>query len=249
MLSSSLSRTVAALAVGLFVGHAAFADEAAIRKNLVERLPSLPPIDEVSKTPIAGIYEVRLGTEIVYTDETGNYVIQGHLIDTRTRTSLTEARINKLTAIDFAQLPLKDAFMWKNGTGARKIAVFADPNCGYCKKFEQDLQKIKNITVYTFLIPVLGGDSPQKSVNIWCSKDPAKTWLSWMLEGKVPPRSMGACSTPIDRNLEFSRKYRINGTPAIIFADGTRVPGAMNAEQLEKQLVASSAKAATPVSN
>lgn len=249
MLFTSFPRAAATLAAGLLIGHAAFADEAAIRKNLVERLPSLPPIDEVTKTPIPGIYEVRLGTEIVYADETGNHVFQGHLIDTRTRASLTEARINKLTAIDFAQLPLKDAIVWKNGTGARKIAVFADPNCGYCKKFEQDLQKIQNVTVYTFLIPVLGGDSPQKSENIWCAKDQAKTWLSWMLEGKAPPRAMGACASPIQRNLEFSRKYRINGTPAIIFVDGTRIPGAISAEQIEKQLVASAAKSAPPVSN
>lgn len=238
------SRMAAFVAAGLLAASFAHADEAAIRKNLPERLPGLPPIDEVSKTPIPGVYEVRLGTEIIYSDENGNHVLQGSLIDTRTRTSLTDARISKLTAIDFAQLPLKDAIVWKNGNGARKIAVFADPNCGYCKKFEQDLQKIKNVTVYTFLLPVLGGDSPQKSENIWCAKDPAKTWLGWMLDGKVPPRTMGACATPLERNLEFSRKHRITGTPAIIFVDGTRIPGAISAEQLEKQLVASAAAVA-----
>jgi thiol:disulfide interchange protein DsbC len=240
-LTSRAMRSVAALALGTLLSHAAFADEAAIRKNLTERLPNLPPIDEVTKTAIPGIFEVRIGTEVVYSDENGNHLFQGNLIDTKTRTSITEARINKLTAIDFAQLPLKDAIVWKNGTGARKIAVFADPNCGYCKKFEQDLQKIKNVTVYTFLLPVLGGDSPQKSENIWCSKDPAKAWLAWMLEGKAPQRNMGQCATPLERNLEFSRKYRINGTPAIIFSDGTRIPGAIGAEQIEKQLVASAA--------
>jgi thiol:disulfide interchange protein DsbC len=248
MFTTTFPRTLMALAAGLLLAHAASADEAAIRKNLPERLPTLPTIDEVSKTPIAGIYEVRLGSEVIYTDENGNHVIQGNLIDTRTRTNITEARLNKLSAIDFAQLPLKDAIVWKNGTGARKIAVFADPNCGYCKKFEADLQKVKNVTVYTFLLPVLGGDSPQKSENIWCAKDQAKTWLSWMLENKTPPRSMGACSTPIERNMAFAQKYRINGTPAIIFADGTRIPGAIGAEQIEKQLVAS-AKPAAPANN
>jgi thiol:disulfide interchange protein DsbC len=236
---SSFARIAAALALGLGLSHTALADEAAIRKMLAERLPNLPPIDEIAKTPIPGLYEVRIGTEILYSDETGAYILQGNLVDTKTRTSLTEARINKLTAIDFAQLPLKDAIVWKNGTGARKMAVFADPNCGYCKKFEQDLQKIKNVTVYTFLLPVLGSDSAQKSENIWCAKDQAKTWLGWMLENKVPPRNMGQCATPLERNLEFSRKYRINGTPAIVFADGTRIPGAIGAEQIEKQLVAS----------
>ena len=237
-----------ALAAGLLLAPAAMADEAAIRKNLPERLPTFPPIDEVNKTPIPGIYEVRIGGELLYTDETGNHLIQGTLIDTRTRTNLTEARLNKLNAVDFAQLPLKDAIVWKNGTGARKMAVFADPNCGYCKRFEADLQKVKNVTVYTFLLPVLGGDSPQKSENIWCAKDQAKVWLDWMLENKTPAKNMGACSTPIARNMAFAQKYRINGTPAIIFVDGTRVPGAINAEQIEKQLVASAA-AAKPGSN
>ncbi len=241
MFSTPFSRTLLALVTSLLVAPAAMADEAAIRKNLPERLANLPPIDDVSKTPIPGIYEVRIGGELLYTDENGNHLIQGNLIDTRTRTNLTEARLNKLNAVDFAQLPLKDAIVWKNGTGARKMAVFADPNCGYCKKFEADLQKVKNVTVYTFLLPVLGGDSPQKSENIWCAKEPVKAWLGWMLDNKLPTKNMGACATPIERNLEFARKYRINGTPAIIFADGTRVPGAISAEQIEKQLVASAA--------
>ncbi len=252
MSTSSVSRALrctVAIVAGALLSHAAFADEATIRKTLAERLPNLPPIDEVSKTPVPGLYEVRIGTEIVYSDENGNHLFQGSLIDTRTRTSLTEARLNKLTAIDFAKLPLKDAIVWKNGNGARKIAVFADPNCGYCKKFEQDLQKVKNITVYTFLLPVLGEDSKQKSQNIWCSKDQAQAWLGWMLDGKAPVRHMGQCATPLERNLEFSRKHRINGTPAIIFADGTRVPGAISAEQIEKQLVASSTAAAKPATS
>jgi thiol:disulfide interchange protein DsbC len=237
-----LARLAAALAATAALAVPAHADEAAIRKNLAERLPDLPKIDEVAKTPIPGLYELRIGTDILYSDEQGNHLIEGSVIDTRTRANLTQARENKLTAIDFASLPLKDAIVWKQGTGARRIAVFADPNCGYCKKFERDLQQVKDITVYTFLIPILGGDSPEKSANIWCAKDKARTWLDWMLEGKAPPRSMGQCETPIARNLALSRKHKVNGTPAIVFEDGTRVPGALSAEQLEKQLLASRGK-------
>lgn len=244
------SRTLAALATGLLLTQLALADEAQIRKNIAERFPDWPKVDEISKTPLAGLYELRMGAQIFYVDETGNYIIEGSLIDTKTRSSLTEARINKLTAVDFNQLPLKDAMVWKNGTGARKIAVWADPNCGYCKRFEADLQKVKDVTVYTFLIPVLGGDSPQKSEAIWCAKEPAKAWLTWMLDGKMPPRNMGpACSTPIERNLAFARKYRINGTPAIFFVDGTRIPGAISAEKIEQLLVASTAKPASSTNN
>jgi len=235
-------RPVAALAVLLFCLQAAVAQEAAIRKNIAERLPEFPKIDEITKTPIPGIYELRMGTDVMYSDEQGNHLIEGSVIDTRSRANLTEARLNKLSAIDFASLPLKDAMVWKQGTGARRIAVFADPNCGYCKRFERELQQVKDVTVYTFLIPILGGDSPEKSTNIWCAKDNTRAWRDWMLDAKAPPRSMGNCDTPMARNLALSRKHKVNGTPAIVFEDGTRIPGALSAEQLEKQLAASRAK-------
>jgi len=166
-----LLRGLAIAACAAVLSQAALADDAAIRKNLAERLPNFPAIDEISKTAIPGVYEVRIGTDLFYSDEQGNHLIQGELIETKTRTNLTEARIARLTAIDFASLPLKDAIVWKRGTGARKVAVFADPNCGYCKKFERDAQQLKDVTVYTFLYPILGGDSPEKSRDIWCSKD------------------------------------------------------------------------------
>ena len=236
MIRSTFFRPAAALAVLALVAHSAFADEAAIRKAVAERLPDFPPIDEISKTPIAGLYELRIGTDLLYSDERGDHLVQGSLIDTRTKANLTDARIAKLTAIDFASLPLKDAIVWKQGTGARRIAVFADPNCTYCKKFERDLQQVKNVTVYTFLYTVLGGDSPEKAKNVWCAKDPTAAWRSWMLDGAAPPRSMGACETPLQRNLAFGKKYKITGTPAIVFEDGTRIPGAIGAEQIEKQL-------------
>jgi thiol:disulfide interchange protein DsbC len=237
------SLRIAAFVSALFLClHAAVAQEAVIRKNIADRLPDFPKIDEVTKTPIPGLYELRIGTEVLYSDEQGNHLIEGSLIDTRTRANLTEARVNKLTAIDFTSLPLKDALVWKQGNGSRRIAVFADPNCTYCKKFERDLQQAKDVTVYTFLIPILGGDSPEKATNIWCAKDNTRAWREWMLEAKAPARSMGSCETPMARNLALSRKHKINGTPAIIFEDGTRIPGAVGAEQLEKQLVASRSK-------
>jgi len=229
------------LSAGLLAASLAVADEAAIRKNLPERLGNLPPIEEVTKTDIPGLYEVRLGgSEIIYADEQGSFVIEGSLIDTRSHKDLTKARQDKLSAFEFDKLPMKDAIVWKNGTGARKLVVFSDPNCGYCKRLEVDLQKLKNVTVYTFLIPVLGADSSEKSKNIWCAKDQAKAWLGWMLEGKQPVRNMGACETPLDRNLALSRKHRVNGTPALVFPDNTRVPGAIGADEIEKRLVASS---------
>lgn len=220
-----------------------FAQEAVIRRVLAERLPQLK-IDEVTRTPVSGLYEVRYnGTSILYADEKGEYVLSGSLIDTRTRTDLTEARIDKLLAIDFDKLPLADAIVIKQGNGARKIAVFVDPNCGYCKRFERDLAGIKDLTVYTFLLPILGPDSTAKSRAIWCAKDGAKAWRAWMLDGVVPDAAKGGCDVAgIDRNLEFGRKHKINGTPAVLFEDGTRKPGAIPGEMLEKLLAQASRK-------
>lgn len=215
------------------------ANEVLIRKNLTERLTGLPKIEEVRLSPMAGVWEIRIGNEIRYTDATGSYLIEGELIDLKTRKNLTEERMTKINAVDFASLPLKDAIVWKNGNGRRRIAVFADPNCGYCKRFERSLQDVKDITVYTFLIPILGGDSPDKSRSIWCAKDATSTWTAWMLEGKAPVKPTAACDdAAIERNLALSKRIHVTGTPAIIFEDGSRVPGALSAEQLEKRLLA-----------
>ncbi|WP_298832151.1 DsbC family protein [uncultured Piscinibacter sp.] len=234
---------LATLALALSLAVPALAQEAVIRKNFAERLPDFPKLDEITKTPIPGLYEVRIGTEVFYTDEQGNHIIDGSLIDTRTRANLTQARIDKLTQIDFAKLPLKDAIVWKQGSGERKMAVFADPNCGYCKRFERDLSAVKDVTVYTFLYPILGADSIEKSKNIWCAKDRTAAWRDWMLEGATPAKVTAQCDVAaLQRNTEFGRKHRINGTPGIVFEDGKRSPGAMNTEQIEKQLLASRAK-------
>jgi len=229
---------------GLLASGTPFAQEAAIRKTLAERIPGLPKIDEVRPTPIAGVFEVRFGgSEIIYTDARGEHILQGSLIETKSMSNLTEARIDKLNAIDFADLPMKDAIVIKQGTGARKMAVFVDPNCGYCKRFERDLLAIKDVTIYTFLMPILGPDSTVKSRDIYCSKDAAKAWRSWMIDGVTPPKVMEKCDTAaIDRTLEFGRKIRINGTPAVFFEDGTRKPGAIPGAMVEQLLVAASKK-------
>jgi thiol:disulfide interchange protein DsbC len=224
----------ALMAAGLFAATA-HAQEAAIRKTLAERLPQLGKIDEVSKTPMSGLFEVRVGNELFYTDAEGNFLIQGHLVDTKLQRNLTEERMDKLLAIDFSVLPVKDAFTIVRGNGKRKIAVFEDPNCGYCKRFERDLQKVDNVTVYMFLYPILGADSTDKSRNIWCSKDKAKAWLDLMVRDQATPAA--SCDTAaLARNLEFGKKYKITGTPTLVFADGSRVPGAIGAPQVEKLL-------------
>jgi len=222
----------------------ALADEQLIRKNLAARIPQLPKIDEVVKTPVGGLYEVRTGNDVQYTDEQGNFLIQGNIIDTRTQVDLTEERIGKLTAIEFAKLPLADALVFKQGTGRRRVAVFVDPRCGYCKNFERELAEARDVTIYTFLYPVLGPESSSLARDIWCTRDKAAVWRAWMLEGKQPLKAIGKCDDGgLARNVAFGARHRVRGTPGVVFEDGMRIPGAMNLDALEKRLAAASRKA------
>jgi len=226
----------ALLAATLVAAFNVSAQEATIRKNLGERIPQLKKIDEVTKSPMPGLFEIRVnGTDIFYTDAEGNFLVQGNLIDTKQRRNLTEERIDKLTAISFDSLPIKDAFTIVRGNGKRKLAVFEDPNCGYCKRFEHDLQKVDNVTIHMFLYPILSADSAEKSKHIWCAKDKAKSWQDWMVRDQLP-KSASCDSAAIERNVELGRKYKITGTPTLVFVDGTRVPGAISTAQVEKYL-------------
>ncbi len=231
----------AAFLASLLLSVSAFAatpQDAVISKNLKERLPNLPAIDEINKTAMPGLFEVRVnGTEIFYTDAEGQFLIQGSLFDTKNRVNITEERTTKLSAIDFSALPIKDAFTVVRGNGKRKIAVFEDPNCGYCKRYEREMQKVDNATFYMFLYPILGADSVTKSANLWCAKDKAKAWQDYMVRDQaIAPAT---CDTSaLNRNVEFGKKYKITGTPTMFFVDGTRVPGAIDAAQVEKLLAA-----------
>ncbi len=226
------------IAASLLACLSASAQEATIRKNLGERIPQLQKIDEVTESPMPGLFEIRVnGSEIYYTDAKGNYLVQGNLIDTKQRRNLTEERVDKLTAINFDALPLKDAFTIVRGDGKRKLAVFEDPNCGYCKKFERDLQKVNNVTIHMFLYPILSADSTDKSKNIWCAKDKTKAWQDWMVRDQMP-KTASCDATAIERNVELGRKYKITGTPTLVFVDGSRVPGAVGADEVEKRLTA-----------
>ncbi|ARU04524.1 disulfide isomerase [Comamonas serinivorans] len=225
----------ATLAACLLFAASAQAQESVIRKNLAARMSELPAIDEVQPTPMKGLYEIRIGTDLFYTDAEGNYLIQGNLLDTRAQKNLTQERLAKVTAIDFKSLPVKNAITLKRGNGKRQMAVFADPNCGYCKRFEGEIEKLDNVTVHVYLIPILGQDSVTKTRNIWCAKDKAATWSDWMLKGKAPAQA--SCNTAaIDANVALAQKYRITGTPTVVFESGRRVPGAIPSDQLEQLL-------------
>lgn len=225
----------------------AMAQEAAIRKNISTRFPNFPAINEVKKTSVKGLYEVRAGTEIYYSDSSADYFFRGEMLDTKTGVNITRERIEKLTAIQFSALPLQDAIVWSHGDGSRKLVVFSDPNCTFCKKFEPELKQLKNVTVYTFPYPILSPDSEQKSRTIWCAKDRAKTWEGWMLKGTVPEVENGSCeATAVERNLALGQRLRISGTPTIVFEDGRRIAGMLQLAELEIKLQAATNNQSLP---
>ncbi|HAT33651.1 MAG TPA: thiol:disulfide interchange protein [Janthinobacterium sp.] len=208
--------------------------ESNIKKLIEPHLGEGAKVESVKETPYAGLYEVRTGGDIIYTDKAAQYLIVGHIFNAKTSQDLTKDRIDEINRVKFSDLPFESAVKLVKGDGKRVIAVFEDPNCGYCKRFRKDtLKDVDNITVYTFMYNILSDDSSVKSKNIWCSADRNKAWDDWMVNGKAAPAAPVACATPNDKVLALGRKLRVNGTPAIFFADGSRVPGAIDAKALE----------------
>ncbi|MGI4719310.1 MAG: DsbC family protein [Janthinobacterium lividum] len=210
--------------------------EATIKKALEPRLGGAK-IESVRETPYGGLYEVRVAGDILYTDKKGEYLFIGHVYDTKTSTDLTRARIDEINKIKFSELPLEMALKQVKGDGKRTIAVFEDPNCGYCKRLRQTtLAELDNVTIYTFMYNILSEDSFMKSKNIWCAPDRVKAWDDWMINGKLPPSAPAACETPNDQIVALGQKLKIQGTPAIFFTDGSRIPGAVDLKTLEAKL-------------
>ena len=209
--------------------------ETNIRRLLEARLRPGTKIETVSKSPFFGLYEARVGNDLIYTDEKVTYLFLGSILDGKSLDNLTEERLNKMTAVKFDELPLKDAIKMVNGTGKRQIAYFADPNCGYCKQFERSLTQIKDTTVYVFLYPILSDDSTVKAKSLWCASDRVKAWNDWMLRGQMA--STPACDTAvIDSNLALGQKLNVRATPTTILGNGMKVPGAIPIAQLEKAI-------------
>nr|WP_314545490.1 DsbC family protein [uncultured Massilia sp.] len=210
--------------------------EATIKKNVEPRLGGAK-IESVKETPYAGLYELRVAGDILYTDKKGEYLVIGHVYDAKTTRDLTRERIDEINKIKFSDLPLDSAIKQVKGDGKRVIAVFEDPNCGYCKRLRQTtLKNVDNVTIYTFMYNILSDDSFVKSKNIWCAPNRSKAWDDWMINGKAAPAAAENCETPNDKVLALGQKLKITGTPAIFFADGTRIPGAVDQKTLEAKL-------------
>jgi thiol:disulfide interchange protein DsbC len=234
-----LRKLVLSLALACAVG-AAHANEEAVRKAIFDMLGSEAKVEGIAKIGILGLYEVRIateeGTRIFYTDEAARYFFIGNILDNETQINITDQRLRKLNAIRFADLPLAQAFKIVRGKGSRQIAYFADPRCPYCRRFDQELAKIDDVTVHVFLLPIIASDSAAVSKAVWCAPDRAKAWVDLMLHKIEPAAAKANCDAPIEKNLALGQKYRINGTPTFVLADGQRVSGAVTAPRLAKML-------------
>ena len=230
--------TPLALAATLMFAATAQANEPLIRKALTQRFPGAN-IASVQKTPYSGLFEVYLDGQLVYVDAKAQYVFAGDVIDLKSRTNLTQARLNKLQAVKWDTLPLGNAIKTVKGKGERKLVVFSDVDCPYCRKFEAELAKVDNITVYTFLYPIEGlhPKAVQTSKQIWCAPDRNKAWDDYITRGSVPNND-GKCANPVESTIALGNKLKVGGTPTLFFANGQRVPGMVPAAQLERLLAA-----------
>lgn len=235
-----LKHTMALLVAGMMTANA-WADEATLKKTIEATYPKVR-VQSITKTPYAGLYEVFLDGQIIYTDEKLNFlIVEGRLIDPKNKRDITAERLDELTKVNFAALPLDKAIKVVKGNGSRKLVVFSDPDCPYCKKLEQkDLASITDVTIYTFLYPLeeLHPDAANKSRAIWCSQDKAKAWQEWMLNGQLPKSK--ECDAPLDEVASLGRKLGITSTPTLIFENGKRVLGAYPSKEIEKLLDAAS---------
>ena len=233
--------TVLSSVLALLAGVAC-ADEASIRAEFSKKYPQAS-VESITRTPYLGLYEMLVDGEVIYTDADFNYMIVGSIIETKTKINLTDARQREIDdkklkslAFPFDQLPFDLAIKKVKGGGSRKVAVFSDPDCPYCRRLEKDIDKISDATIYIFLFPIeqLHPKAAEISRAIWCAPDRVKAWDEYMLKGIVPKSPK--CDNPVEKIVAYGQSKKINGTPTIFFSDGKRVPGAIPAERFEELL-------------
>ncbi len=200
-------------------------------------------VASVSKTPYGGLYEVVIDGQVAYATADGKYLVLGNVIDLASKRNITAARNAKLSEVKWSALPLANAIKEVKGNGSRKLAIFSDADCPYCRKLEPELDKLTNVTIYTFLYPIEGlhPDAVPTSKKIWCEKDRLKAWKAYMLKGEEP-KSRGDCPNPVDETVELGGKLKVSGTPTMILENGQRIPGYMPADRLDQLLTAASRK-------
>lgn len=228
------------LMTACLVATTVYADDKDLRATLEQRLPDMR-VGPIKPGPIPGLFEVVVnGINVIYTDKKGELAFVGNVIDLKTKESLTKKRAEELAFVDFSQIPLTQAIVKVKGDGSRKLVVFSDPDCPYCKQLEKELAFVDNVTIYVMLYPLeqLHPGARKKSEAVWCSSDRAKAWDNLMLYGREPAAAAAECKTPLDEISAFAQRLSITGTPGLVFQNGKLVPGVMKTEQIEELLKA-----------
>jgi thiol:disulfide interchange protein DsbC len=231
-----------AMVLAAFAGGT-FADEAAVRRMVQERLGGVERIESVKKVPWGAFYEVVVrtadGPQILYADEAASVLISGRVFDAKTGRNLTEERVRQLTAVDWSKLPWQWAITSKRGDGRRKIAILSDPNCPYCKRMEEDLAKLDDITIHIFPYAVIKPESVRQAKSVWCSKDRVKAWNELMFR-RIEPRAATDCENPVEDVIRFGQSIGARATPTWFLENGQRFSGAMPLEKVRALLEAAS---------
>lgn len=231
-MNTKLLASVVALILPINASHAG---DAEIKTKVDAWLGEGMKVEQIRKTDVSGLYELQSNGEVFYTDAEANHVFIGKLIEIKTGKDLTMESKKQLARINFADLPLDLAVKEVRGNGKRVLATFEDPNCGYCKRLAKETVGLTDVTIYTFLYPILSPESTAKAKTVWCSSDRAKTWNKWMLEGAAPA-SAECDASSIEKVLDLGQKLHVQGTPTLFLANGDRVQGVIPQAQLDRML-------------
>lgn len=223
----------------------ALADEASLKKSIESAYPKFK-VESVTKTPFSGLYEVYMAGQIIYTDEKMSFLIaEGRLVDPKTKKDITGERLEELNKIDFSSLPLEQAIKVVKGNGSRKLVVFSDVDCPYCKRLERnELANVTDVTIYTFLYPIekLHPDAANKSKSIWCASNRVKAWQDWIFNDQLPNKAASNCDTPLEQVGDLAARHGVTSTPTLFFANGKRMLGAQPYKEIERALAAAGKK-------
>ena len=252
-MTNSLRAALCALLMGVTLSASSFAQTTSSpTASLLDRLKTLYPATHfgtVAETPWPGVFEVAMGNNLAYVDETGKFFLFGHLFDMKAQRDLTAERKDTFTRIDFAALPLDDAMREVRGTGSRSFAIFSDPDCPYCRRLEAEMKNLSDVTIYTFLMPIesLHPDARGKAIAVWCAENRVSAWHALMWRDEAV--SSRECIHPIDRNVALGERLGIAGTPTLVAADGRVLPGAASGAQIDAWLGRTTAGAVGPAAS
>lgn len=220
--------------IGIFsllscVSALGFANVETLKSNLSKQYPNIQ-VTNIQPTAMNGLYSASLDNQIIYLDESAQHMFIGSMVRLKDQKNLTKDLVIQQNTVDWKQLPFKDAIKTVKGNGKRELAVFSDPNCPYCKKLEAELDKLNDVTIYTFIYP-LKAQSVVVSQSVWCDANPAYAWKN-LLQKNVQPQQK-TCANPLERNLQLGRKLAVDGTPTLIFSNGFKMVGARSAADIQ----------------